>query len=79
LLSQYCFVETGVLINLPGINPFSSSVFVFCTASFSWISFPVGMAFLGVSGATNSLSSAFASSGVKAFLLLHVYLQELYQ
>jgi len=32
---QYCFVETGVLIILPGINPFSSSVIVFCTASFS--------------------------------------------
>jgi len=54
---------------LPGIDPFVSSIFVFFTPSFSRISNPVGMAFLGVSEATNSLSSAFAASGVKAFLL----------
>ena len=66
---QYCFVKAGVLNILPGINPFVSSFIVSCTASFSGMSNPVGMAFFGVSGGTNSLSSAFASSGVKAFLL----------
>ena len=33
------------------------------------MSFPFGMVFLSVSGGTNSLSSAIASLGVKAFLL----------
>ena len=42
---------------------------VFCTVSFSGIFSPVEIAFFGVSGGSNSLSSAFASSGVKAFLL----------
>jgi len=36
------------------------------------MSSPVGIAFLGISGSNNSLSSAFASSGVNAFLLLLV-------
>jgi len=61
LFSQYSFAETGVLIILAGISPFSSSLIIFCTASFSWMSFPAGMAFLGVSEGTNSLSSALAS------------------
>jgi len=68
-LSQYCFVAAGVLIILPGINPFVSSFIVSCTAFFSCISNLVGMAFFGVSVSTNSVSSAFALSGVNAFLL----------